>query len=153
MMNRAGKLLTILAVAALGLWGCAKGPANPGDQAGELHKLEKKCATLEKDYRALAAARDEATKKAAALEEESKELKKQLGAQKAQVQKEQEAQQLLAKERDDLRRQTEARTNERDALQVRCDRLKKGLQNLIGQDEAYLAAPPQTPPSAQVLGN
>jgi chromosome segregation ATPase len=150
MMKRAGKLVAILAVAALGLWGCANGPANPGDQADGIHKLEKKCATLEKDYRALTAARDEAAKKAAALEEEGKELKKQLDAQKAQLRKEQEAQQLLVKERDELRQQTEARTNERDALQVRCDRLKKGLQNLLGQDDAYLASPP---PGAPVLGN
>ena len=151
MMKRAGKLVAVLAVAALGLWGCAKGPANPGDQADGIHKLEKKCATLEKDYRALTAARDEAAKKAAALEEESKELKKQLDTQKAQLRKEQEAQKLLVKERDELRQQAEARTNERDALQVRCDRLKKGLQNLLGQDDAYLTSPPT--PGAPVLGN
>jgi hypothetical protein len=148
MINRAGKLLTVLAVAALGLWGCAKGPANPADQAAELHKLEKKCATLEKDYRLVAAERDEANKKTTALEEETKRLQKQLDAQKTQSRKEQE---LFAKERDDLRHQTETRTTERDALQVRCDRLKKGLQNLLGQDEAYLAAPP--PSSTGVLGN
>jgi uncharacterized coiled-coil DUF342 family protein len=146
MMQRAGKLLTILAVAALGLWGCAKNPANPGDQADGIHKLEKKCAALEKDSKALAAARDEAAKKAAALEDDSKQLQQQL-------KKEQEARQQLAKERDDLRQQIESRTGERDALQTRCDRMKKGLQNLLGQDDAYLASPPQVPPSTQVLGN
>src|SRR5262249_30292891 len=129
-------------------WGCAKSPSSPADQTAEMHKLEKKCATLEKDYRIVAAERDEANKKTASLEEETKRLQKQLDAQKAQARKEQE---LLAKERDDLRHQIEARTNERDALQVRCDRLKKGLQNLLGQDEAYFAAPP--PPGTGVLGN
>lgn len=142
MMKRAGKLLTVLAVASLGLWGCAKNPANPGDQAGELHKLEKKCAALEKDSKALAAARDEAAKKAAALEDEDKQLQNQL-------KKEQEARKQLAKERDELRQQIETRTGERDVLQTRCDRLKKGLQSLLGQDDAYLASPP----SGQVVGN
>jgi chromosome segregation ATPase len=149
-MKRAGKLLTVLTVAVLGAWGCAKGPANSGGQTERIHNLENKCAKLEEDYRGVASARDDARKKAANLEEENKRLQKQLDAQKAQLQKEQDAEKQVARERDDLRQQMESRTNERDVLQFRCDRLKKGLQNLLGQDEAYLASPPQAAP---VLGN
>ena len=154
MMNRAGKLLTVLTVAVLGVWGCAQGPANSSGQAEKVRTLEGKCAKLEEDYRVVAAARDESRKKTAALEEENKRVQKQFEATKAQLNKEQEAGKLLSAERDELRQQSESRTNERDVLQFRCERLKKGLQSLIGQDEAYLATPPQTvAPNAPVLGN
>ena len=64
----------------------------------------------------------------------------------AQLQKQVEAGKLVAKERDDLRQQIDSRTGERDQLQARCDKLKKGLQTLLGQDDA-LSAPvrPATP--------
>jgi chromosome segregation ATPase len=153
MMKRAGKLLTVLVVGVLGVWGCAKGPANPSSPAEKIHALESKCADLEKDYRVAASACDDARKKATSLEEESKRIQKQLDDQKAQLQKEQEVQKLIAKERDDLRLQIEARINERDGLQTRCDRLKKGLQNLLGQDDAAIASPSPTIPNTPVLGN
>ena len=55
------------------------------------------------------------------------------------MQKEIEAGKLAAKER----------TNERDLMQARCEKMKKGLQALLGQDDA-LAAPaqPATPVAA-----
>ena len=58
----------------------------------------------------------------------------------AALQKDVEAAKLVAKERDDLRTQLDARTGERDTLQTRCEKMKKGLQTLLGQDDA-LAAP------------
>jgi hypothetical protein len=66
---------------------------------------------------------------------------------------------LLAKERDELRQQIETRTTERDFLHGRCERLKKGLQDLLGQDAAYLGspaptvAPAPTATTTPVLGN
>jgi chromosome segregation ATPase len=132
-MTRARKALIVLTVAAFGLWGCAQGPSNNAAQAERIKALEAKCGKLEEDYRAVAAARDQARKRVVALEEE-----------KSQLQKEVEALHQLAKERDELRVTVDARTNERDALQMRCDRLKKGLQNLLGQDDALL--PPTNPP-------
>ena len=44
-------------------------------------------------------------------------------------------------ERDDLRGQVVSRISERDSLQGRCDRLRKGLQNLLTQDDAPLPSP------------
>lgn len=152
-MKRAGKLVTVLVVAVLGVWGCAKNPAHPNGQAERIRSLESKCAKLEEDYRAVASARDEARKKAVAAEEENKRLHKQIDTQEAQLQKDQDAEKLLTKERDELRQQMETRTNERDVLQFRCERLKKGLQNLLGQDEAYMATPPPNFSNAPVLGN
>jgi len=150
-MNRAGKLMTVLVVATLGLWGCAKNPANTKTQAEMIRSLEDKCAKLEEDYRTVAFARDDARKKAVSMEDENKRLQKQIESQKAQLLKDQQVEKQLAKEQDELHQQMEARTNERDVLQVRCDRLKKGLQNLLGQDEAYLAAPTQNVANSREL--
>jgi chromosome segregation ATPase len=125
-MTRGNKVLIVMLVAALGIWGCAKKPGNAQNNGGErLNALETKCAKLEDDYRAVASARDQVRKKVTALEEERANLQKELAIQKAVIQ-----------ERDNLRAQVNSRTTERDALQQRCDRLKKGLQSLLGQDEA-----------------
>lgn len=140
-MNRASKALIVTVVAMLGTWGCAQGPANShAPQAERLRALEGKCVKLEEDYRAVAGARDQFRKRVAALEEERGKLQQELAAQNA-----------LRRERDELRRQVATRTSERDALQARCDRLKKGLQNLLGQDDA--AAPASTPPVTSAAGS
>ena len=128
-MTRTSKVLIVLVVATLGVWGCAQGPANHPAQSEKIRSLESKVAKLEDDYRAVAAARDQARKRTAALE--------------GDLRKEAADRQAAARERDELRDQVKARTGERDGLQVRCDRLKKGLQNLLGEDDAALGAPQQ----------
>jgi hypothetical protein len=129
-MTRGGKALSVMFVVFLGLWGCARGPVGQSGQAERLHSLESKCSKLEDDYRAVASARDQARKQVDALEVERKRLQKDLADK-----------QVVLKERDLLRQQVSARTSERDNLQLRCDRLKKGLQSLLGQDDALLPAP------------
>ena len=64
------------------------------------------------------------------------------------MQKDVEAGKLVAKERDELRQQMDQRTGERDQLQTRCDKLKKGLQTLLGQDDAMTPARPGNPVTA-----
>jgi hypothetical protein len=129
-----GKVWTIVLVAVLGVWGCAKGPANHyATQAERIQALENKCAKLEDDYKAVAGARDLVKKRVAALEEENTRLHKELANLQA-----------VAKERDAFRQQAEQRTGERDVLQQRCEHLKKGLQTLLGQDDAMTT--PATPP-------
>jgi chromosome segregation ATPase len=118
-MTRGGKSLSVMLVAMLGLWGCARGPVG---QAERIRSLETKCSKLEDDYRSVASARDQARKQVAALEAERARLKQELADKQA--------------ERDSLRQQVSVRTNERDNLKLRCDRLKKGLQDLLGQDDA-----------------
>jgi hypothetical protein len=129
-MTRGGKVLSVMLVVLLGLWGCARGPVNHSAQAERIHSLETKCIKLEDDYRSVAGARDQARKQLAALEAERTRLEKELADKKS-----------VLKERDALRQQVATRTNERDSLQLRCDRLKKGLQNLLGQDDAMLPIP------------
>jgi septal ring factor EnvC (AmiA/AmiB activator) len=126
-MTRGGKVLSVMLVVLLGLWGCARGPVG---QSERIHSLEAKCSKLEDDYRSVAGARDQARKQVAALEAERTRLQKDLAEKQA-----------IIKERDALRQQIIVRTSERDNLQLRCDRLKKGLQNLLGQDDAMLPAP------------
>ena len=134
-MTRGGKVLSVILVSALGLWGCAKGPTgHSATQAERIRTLEAKCSKLEDDYRSVASARDTARKRTAALEAERTRLEKELAEQQA-----------LAKECDTLRAQVTSRTGERDNLQQRCDRLKKGLQTLLGQDDAALTPPPSNP--------
>ena len=129
-MTRGGKVLSVMLVVLLGLWGCARGPVGQSAQSERIHSLESKCAKLDEDYRSVAKARDQARKQVDALEVERSRLEKDLAEKNA-----------IIKERDALRQQVIARTSERDNLQLRCDRMKKGLQNLLGQDDAMLPAP------------
>jgi chromosome segregation ATPase len=136
-MTRTSKVLIVLVVATLGVWGCAQGPVSHSAQGEKIRSLESKCAKLEEDYRAVAAARDQARKRATTLE--------------ADLRKEAADRQAAERERDELRAQVKARTGERDNLQTRCDRLKKGLQTLLGEDAA-LAAPEGHPVTAAPQG-
>jgi septal ring factor EnvC (AmiA/AmiB activator) len=138
-MTRSSKALTVVLVASLGLWGCAQNPSGNA-QAERIKALEAKCAKAEEDYRAVAAARDQIRKRTAALEEERTQTQKELVVLKGAV-----------KERDELRQQINLRQTERDQLQARCDRLKKGLQSLLGQDDAMaVPAGPDFPSEAGV---
>jgi septal ring factor EnvC (AmiA/AmiB activator) len=129
-MTRGGKALSAMLVVLMGLWGCARGPVGQSAQAERIRTLETKCTKLEEDYRSVASARDQARKQLAALESE-----------KARLQKELADKLVVVEERDSLRKQIASRTNERDNLKLRCERLKKGLQELLGQDDAMLPTP------------
>src|SRR5262249_46019560 len=129
-MTRGGKVLSVMLVVLLGLWGCARGPVGHSAQTERIHTLETKCSKLEDDYPSVAGARDQASKQVDALKAERAGLQKDLAERQ--------------RERDSLRQQVVTCTSERDNLQLRCDRLKKGLQNLLGQDDAMLPAPTPT---------
>ena len=141
-MNRAGKLLMVLLVAAVCLWGCSQATTGPNAQADKIKSLEEKNSKLVDDFKSAAAARDLARKQLSTLQDEHTQLQEQLAA----LQKEVEAGKAVARERDDLRQQVDARTGERNMLQTRCDKMKKGLQSLLGQDDALSG--PTRPPAA-----
>jgi uncharacterized coiled-coil DUF342 family protein len=128
-MTRAGKALTVVIVASLGLWGCAQG-AN-GESAERIHQLENDCTRLKEDYRAVAGARDRLRQQVADLEGERERIQKDLETLRA-----------VAKERDELVQQVGARTTERDAVQGQLDQVRKGLRNLLGQAEAAIGTAP-----------
>ncbi len=142
-MTRANKVWTIALVFVLGVWGCARGPANSCAALTErIQNLESKCAKLEEENKAVAGAREQFRRRVVALENDNARLQKELADRQA-----------IVKERDALKQVVEARTSERDLLQVRCDRLKKGLQSLLGQDDAMLAPPAGSIPLTAVPAN
>jgi chromosome segregation ATPase len=157
----------VVMVVSLGVWGCARRPAEQSSNTDRVRAVEARCVKLEQDYRSVAQARDKARKELGTAEEESARLQKELTEHEAllrerdelrkqlkanQTEKEQ-IQKLVAQrtsERDELQQQYTQRTGERDMLMGRCDRLRKGIQDLLIQDDTPQGATPTTPagPSA-----
>jgi chromosome segregation ATPase len=132
-MTRADKAVLIALAAALGVWGCARGPS--GNVSAEKAKaLEQKVSKLEEDFRAAAATRDQVRQRLTAVEEQRNQFEKEVANLK-----------VVVKERDDLRRQVAARTTERDTLQSQYDQFRKAIRDLVGQAETaagpFLAHP------------
>ena len=136
-MSRANKALAILVVAVLGLWGCTQGPTNGAGSVERVKALESKCAKMEDDCRALAAARDQLKKKLSAVEEERNQLRQEA-----------EQKQTVARERDELRQQLDARTTERDAVQGQFEHLRKGIRSLLGQADSAASGQASSPLTA-----
>src|SRR5262245_5765449 len=102
-MNRASKVLVVVVVLCLGLWGCARRPPARGSQLDRLRSLESRCAKLEQDYRRVAQARDSARKEARELKEEVAALRKHVDGEAALVQ---ELRKQNAQAKADLARRT-----------------------------------------------
>jgi uncharacterized coiled-coil DUF342 family protein len=126
-MSRANKALVVAIVSAFGLWGCAQSTGSATVERARV--LEERVAKLEEECQAAAAARDEFREK---LELQMNQL--------AQV----------LKERDNLRKQVEIRTAERDTAQVQYEQFRKSIRDLLsGADAAANSAPaPSTVRSA-----
>jgi chromosome segregation ATPase len=127
-MNRAQKALVLLVVSTMGLWGCAKGPANPAGPE-RLKGLEVKLSKVEGDFRAAAAARDQLRNQLSSLEEQRA---------------------AIEKERDELRQQLTVRTTERDALQSQYEQFRKNLRGLLGQAEVAASRLSSSPVTVSV---
>ena len=130
MMSARRGLLVLLALAPLGLWGCAQernGAANT-----KIRDLAARNAKLEEDYRVATTTTDALKKKLAQTEAQRSDLVKQI-----------EALQEVVRERDELKGQVASRTGERDALQAQLVQFGKELQSLAGRIEA--AATGRTP--------
>jgi len=125
-MIRLHQVVGVFLVAALGLWGCSRGPAGAPD-VEHVKALEDKNARLEEDYKSASSARDQLRKRLSATEQVQ-----------AQLQQEVDKLRAAAKERDEL---VKARTQERDQLQVQYDGFRKNLRELLGQAEASLTRP------------
>ncbi len=135
-MSPGSKVLIVLLVASLGVWGCAQGPANGSASSERIRALEGKISKLEDDFRSAIAVRDQLRKRVTSLEDE----RTSLGLQIEQLQ-------LVVKDRDDLRKQLTARTSERDNVANQFEQVRKGMKSLLGQIEAASSsttAPPVT---------
>lgn len=131
-MTQYQKALAVMVVAVLGIWGCAQGPASPGEK---VKSLEAKVNRLEDDFKAAAAARDQFKKKLVESENMTVQMRQELDA--------------IQKEREELRTTVKTRTAERDNLSNQFETFRKNLKDLIGQTEAALAKP-ANPPTATV---
>jgi chromosome segregation ATPase len=132
-------LLVVMLTGLLGLWGCTQSGSSNATSA-RLRELEARGARLEDDFKTATAARDQARKKAVALEEQ----RTQLALQVEQLLK-------VAKERDELRTQLTARAAEREVLQANLLQFSRDLQGLaakIDQAASGSAAPLLSAPPA-----
>lgn len=115
--------------------GCNRSTSVSPTTSGERVKtLEARVARLEEDYRSAASTRDQARKQAAQLQEQKATLEQQL----AQLNVDLEATRTALAQQQDVLRQ---RTSERDVLTTRCERMKKGLQTILGQDDTSTSTP------------
>lgn len=134
-MTRAHKALLVMVAATFGLWGCAQEKSQPSAAAEQrIRKLEEKSSRLEKDYRGVTAAREEAEKRLAELERERTALLEQI-----------EQGKTVGKERDQLKVLVSTRTSERDTVQTQFEELRKGIRSLLGRVESALPPPANTP--------
>ncbi len=128
-MTNYQKALAVLVVAALGIWGCAQGPAG-GATAEKIRNLEGKVSRLEDDFKAATVARDQFRKKLSEAEAAASQLRLEV-----------EALQPVIKERDDLRTQLKTRSTELETVTQQFDGFRKNLRDLLGKTEAALTKP------------
>jgi septal ring factor EnvC (AmiA/AmiB activator) len=129
-------LLVVMVVATLGLWGCAQNPSGTATSA-RIRDLESRIARLEEDYRVVVTARDQYKRKLVSAEERSAQQADQL--------------KTVARERDELKQQVNARGAERDALQNQLIQLGKDLQSLAVRIESATGTPLTAPPATSAL--
>jgi len=94
-----------------GVWGCSRNPGASAAQLDRLKVLEAKCSKLEEDHLAIAEARDAAKQRLSSAEAEISSLKNMVS--------------VLQEVR-----------KERDLLNTRMEKLKKGLEELMSTDTA-----------------
>jgi len=137
-LNPSNRNLLIAITVTLSIWGCAQNPSpSPKVQAEKIKTLEERLSKMEDDHQILLSTRDQMKSRISALEEDRTALEKKLIHHKEVVQ-----------ERDELKALTDVRTSERDASQLRCDLLKKGLQELLGQDDSMISTSKPVPSRA-----
>src|SRR5262245_13400093 len=132
-MHKTGTaLLAIMLVSSLSLWGCTH--QKNGANNAKIRELELRYTKLEEDYRVIVAANENHRKKLVQLETQRNEL-----AQKV------EELEVAVKERDELKKQVAARTQERDSAQAQMMQFSKDLVALAGRIEAAANSATTTP--------
>jgi hypothetical protein len=137
-MTQIQKILIVLFVALVGIWGCAQGPGGSAS-AEKIKSLEAKIGRLDEDFRAAAATRDQYRKKWNDAEQATAQLKQEV-----------EALQVVVKERDDLRNQLKGKSAELVSVNGQFETFRKNLKDLIGQTEAAMTTPSGGTPGTTV---
>ena len=145
-MNRAGKLWMVLLVAAVGLWGCNQAASGANGQADKIKALQDKCVRLEDDFKSAATARDQAREQPhrppGRTRPDGGAAGRATEGSRGRQGGRQGARRPAAAAGRPHRRARYAPT--------RGDKMKKGLQSLLGQDDALSA--PAHPPITAVGG-
>lgn len=124
-MNRAANPFLILGFATLAvfaLW--ISNPRPNRERLEHLRALESRLVKVEEDFRLAARLRDMYHGKVKQIEQDKAALANQIDD--------------LVRERDDMKREALARTQERDAMQSQYDGFRKNLRDLIYQADAAL---------------
>jgi hypothetical protein len=131
-MSRFHKVMVIVVVTMVGVWGCSQGESKSaaGRHLDRIKALEAKCAALEQDCKSAACAREEAEQRVATLEQE-----------RVRWLKEAELHKVVARECDELKHAVAARTTERDAYQGQLLEVRKGIRTLLSRVESSLLSP------------
>jgi seryl-tRNA synthetase len=111
-MSRTALILTIILAGIVPIWGC-----NSSSSGVVNSSLEARIIKLEKEFKAVEAARD-------AAEARAKDMETRWKAEVSRVTN-------LLKERDEAQANLKNRTSEKDEAMAKLDNLKKGLQNLM----------------------
>jgi outer membrane murein-binding lipoprotein Lpp len=138
-MKQCWKMALVVIVAGLGIAGCARQSSVPAASSERIRQLEARCVKLEQDYGTVANARDTAQKEAAGVKQAQEEQGRQLEAAQAELTGLRKQLQQRKAERDTLLAQVNERTSERDGLLQRMDKVKKGLRELLNQEEPSAA--------------
>jgi chromosome segregation ATPase len=121
--------LAVLLIASLSIYGCTS--QKTGAINAKIREMDARYAKLEEDYRTIAATNDAFRKKLSQSE-----------AQRAELAKEVAALRVVVAERDELRKQLEARTGERDAVHAQLTQFNKDVQALAGRIQAAVNSQP-----------
>jgi septal ring factor EnvC (AmiA/AmiB activator) len=120
-MSRSRHAVGVLIVTVFGLWGCSRAPSADGAAtADKLKAVEAKLARLEDDFRAVASARDQLSKKLIAAEE---------------------ARVALARDAKAKDEQLQTRTAERDQAAGQYKALTDELRGLLSKAESGMKEP------------
>lgn len=118
-MSRAALVMLIVMAGLVPIWGC--GPTSPGLAGANTGALEARIVKLEKEFKAVEAARDAATARANDFESRWKlEAARAVSA---------------IRERDELQTSLKSRVAEKEVVQTQLDGVRKGLREILGQME------------------
>src|SRR5262245_53204539 len=132
------KIVLVVLAVNVAVYGCSRPVPSKNATPDRARALEGRCVKLESDFRTVTQARDRARAELAKMEELAAQLQKEVNARiTARERDELEAQLKEAQaQREELRTTLSTRTSERDRLQDRAERLRKGLQTMLKQDES-----------------
>ena len=129
-------LLGVVAVCMLGVWGCNS--QKNGAFNAKIREMEGRYAKLEDDFRAVTASAEQTRKKVTQAEARRVEAEEKV----AELSRRVEELQTVVQERDELKKQLQTRTAERDGYQGPLMQFSRDLQALAGRVETAANASP-----------